>query len=134
MALLSCKPRETRRIDDLASARALFTPIARAPEEVAAFAYLDPEWRLLGIRHTRSAACDSVDVPMRAVTADALIFDAAALVMAHNHPSGDPSPSDADRAITLRLARTLDALGIRLVDHLVLAGDAVTSFRALGLL
>ena len=48
--------------------------------------------------------------------------------------SGDASPSAADRALTKRLARALDALGVQLFDHLVLAGERVTSFRALGLL
>jgi DNA repair protein RadC len=68
------------------------------------------------------------------VAADALVFDAAAVVMAHNHPSGDATPSAADRSMTKRLARMLDALGICLFDHLVITGDVVTSFRALGLL
>ncbi len=54
--------------------------------------------------------------------------------MAHNHPSGDAAPSDLDRALTKRLARALDALGVQLFDHLVIAGDRITSFRALGLL
>ena len=52
----------------------------------------------------------------------------AAMVMAHNHPSGDPTPSEADRALTRRLARALDALDMRLLDHLVLAGDGSPAF------
>jgi DNA repair protein RadC len=122
------------RITDLAAARALFAPLAAERVEVAGFAYLDPEWRLLGLRHTRSPSAIALDVPMRAVATDVLVFECACVVMAHNHPSGDASPSAADRALTKRLARTLDALGVQLFDHLVLAGDRVTSFRALGLL
>lgn len=125
---------ETPCIADLAAAHALFAPLAAEPVEVAGFAYLDPQWRLLGLRHTRSASTLALDVPMRAVATDVLALDCAAVVMAHNHPSGDASPSAADRALTKRLARALDALGVQLFDHLVLAGERVTSFRALGLL
>lgn len=125
---------EIRHIADLDAARALFASLANERTEVAGFAYLDPKWRLLGLRHARSQAVDIIDVPLRAIAADALAFDATGLVMAHNHPSGDASPSAADLDVTKRLARALDALGVRLVDHLVLAGDSVTSFRALGLL
>jgi DNA repair protein RadC len=122
-----------RRIADLNAARALFAPLANEQTEVAAFAYLDPEWRLLGLRHARGRG-DTIEVPVRAIAADALAFDAAAVLMAHNHPSGDARPSTADRQMTRRLARLFDALGISLLDHLVLAGEMVTSFRALGLL
>ena len=129
--LLTTRP--TRRIADLAAARALFAPIADEAAEVAAFAYLDPQWTLLGLRHA-SGSADAVAVPTRLVAGDALQLDAAMVLMAHNHPSGDARPSAADRAITRRLARALDALDIRLFDHLVLAGGVITSFRALGLL
>ena len=49
-------------------------------------------------------------------------------------PSGHAEPSAADRALTKRLARTLDALDVQLADHFILAGERITSFRALGLL
>ena len=127
-------PGGTPRITDLTAARTLFAPIAVQPVEVAAFAYLDPEWRLLGMRHARSALATAIDVPMRAVATDVLAFNCTRVVMAHNHPNGDASPSAMDRALTKRLARALDALGVQLFDHLVLAPDRVTSFRALGLL
>jgi DNA repair protein RadC len=54
--------------------------------------------------------------------------------MAHNHPSGDPTPSAADRDMTRLLARTLGALDIRLLDHLIVTLSGTTSFRRLGLL
>lgn len=86
------------------------------------------------MRHARSDAVESIHVPMRLVAADALALDAVGVVMAHNHPSGNPAPSADDLAVTRRLARTLEALGIRLFDHLVFAGGSVSSFRGLGLL
>lgn len=116
------------------AARDLFASLADEGVEVAAFVYLGEDQRVLGLRHARSKGVDMLDVPIRDVAADALAFGAAAVVMAHNHPSGDPTPSIADREATRLVARALDALGIRLVDHLVVAGSGVTSFRSLGFL
>lgn len=112
----------------------LFAPIARAATEIAIFAYLDSAGRLLALRHVPSQGTMEVEVPIRAIAGDALAFGAEQVVMAHNHPSGDPEPSRDDLATTRRIAAALNALGIRLVDHLVLAGDTVTSLRARGLL
>ena len=71
---------------------------------------------------------------MRAVARDAVMFDAARIVMAHNHPSGDPTPSKADIRVTRRLARALAALGAPLVEHLILARSGGTSLRAAGVI
>lgn len=114
--------------------RALFSAVADATHEVAGFAYLDPEWRLLGMRHSLPGSADAVDLPLREVARDALAFDAAHVVMAHNHPSGDPTPSRADIAATRRIARALGALGVGLADHLVLTKDSFVSLRERGLL
>ena len=71
---------------------------------------------------------------MRAVVADAIAFRAAAVIMAHNHPSGGGEPSDEDRWATNRLARVLETIEAPLIDHLLIAGDRVVSFRESGLL
>lgn len=129
--MLALAPRPA--IADPHAARALFAGLADAALEVGAFAYLGRDLRLLGMRHVASPHRAALDVPVRSVVADALAFDAAALVMGHNHPSGEPTPSPADRALTRQLLRALDAVGVRLLDHLVLArGGTSTSFRALG--
>jgi DNA repair protein RadC len=133
MPLLDLPP-STRHLHDAEAAHALFAGLADEAVEVAAFAYLDRDQRLLGLRHTRPGRRDWLDLPIREVAADALAFDASAVVMAHNHPSGDPTPSVADREATRQLARALKALEVRLLDHLILAARGVTSFRALGLL
>lgn len=112
----------------------LFAALAEERCETAAFAYLDGQRRVLGMRHVRSGARDWLDLPIRAVAADALSFDAAAVILAHNHPSGDPTPSAGDREATRLLARTLDAIEVELLDHLVVARGGHTSFRSAGLL
>src|SRR5690606_33643040 len=99
--------REARNNDVMASA--LFDPVRAHPldiavdglaasvplemTEVAAIAHCDHMGRVLGTRHLRSIASDMVDMPVRRIAIDMLAFDAAAAVMAHNHPAGDPSPS-----------------------------------------
>jgi DNA repair protein RadC len=119
-------------LSDPGAAGELFAPLAEEECEVAAFVYLGADQRVLGMRETRSDARDTFDLPIRDVVADALRFDARGVVMAHNHPSGDATPSNADREATRLLARALDPLGVRLLDHLVITRRGVTSFRTLG--
>lgn len=123
---------EFPRVSDADAARNLFAPLAREDLEVAAFVFLGPDNRVLGMREVRCGSPDSFDLPTREIVADALRHDALGVVMAHNHPSGDPTPSDADRDATRQLARALDPLGIRLVDHLVVTRTGFISLRALG--
>ena len=65
----------------------------------------------------------------RDVLAPALRADAAALLIAHNHPSGDPAPSRADRQVTTALRAAADVVGLRMLDHLILARQGHYSFR-----
>lgn len=125
---------EICRIRDAAEAAALFATLAEARTERCGFAYLDPEWRLLGTRETASGHVDGVRAPIRDVVRDVLDLDATAVVMVHNHPAGDPTPSAADRAVTRRLLAALEALDVRLIDHIVLAGPRRASMRGMGLL
>jgi DNA repair protein RadC len=118
-----------------ADAAALFEPLfAGAEQERLCIAYLDRESRLIGHETFEQGAAQQVDLPVRAIATSALRLGAEALVIAHNHPSGNAEPSVADREATRRLADTLRALGIRLQDHLVYAAGEWRSFRGLGLL
>lgn len=117
----------------LEATRALFLPLAHARGEVAAIAYLDRGHRLLAMRHVAGGR-DWLALPIRTIAADALAFGAQAAMLAHNHPSGDPTPSASDYAFTRRLARTLEELGVTLLDHVVLAAGGHTSLRAAGYL
>lgn len=125
-------PLPARRIATTADAHALFAPLITAPREMVAFAYLEPEWMLLGLRHSDQGEIDRVDLIPQDVVRDAIAFNAAAVVMAHNHPSGDPTPSIADRNATARLGRALDTIDVKLIEHLIIASGGTTSFRETG--
>ncbi|WP_066799421.1 JAB domain-containing protein [Sphingomonas soli] len=125
-------PLPQQRIAGPAEAERFFEPLLDHAHETAAFVYLDGAQGVLGMRQLHSELTGYLDLPIRTIAADALALDAQAVVMAHNHPSGDPTPSSADREATRRLARALDGIGIRLIDHLVMTRNGVTSFRALG--
>ncbi|MDQ0839639.1 JAB domain-containing protein [Sphingomonas faeni] len=124
-------PELSPRIAGLDAARALFACLRDATVETVAVAYLDPNRRLLGMRHVVGGR-DRVAISIRTVAVDALAFGAVGVVMAHNHPSGDATPSGRDVAFTRALAAGLRTLEVVLLDHLVIAGDEVTSLRAMG--
>lgn len=122
------------RLTDPAATGRLFAPLAGEAVEIAVFVYLAEDQRVLGMRQTRSSAADMLDMKLRDIAVDALAHDAAGVVMAHNHPGGDPSPSRDDHEATRRIARALETLGIRLLDHVIVARGGSVSFRSLGLL
>ena len=75
-----------------------------------------------------------VDFPLKTIVFDALKHGSAGIVLAHNHPSGDATPSDADCKATRRLAHVANELDFPVLDHLVFGGTDCTSLRQLGLL
>ena len=115
-------------------ARRLFAGIATEPSETVVLVYFDPEWRYLGMRHCASNTPGHITVPVREIARDVLALYFRLVLMAHNHPGGDHRPSQDDLAVTSRLSRTLDAIGVRLVDHLILGRDGCTSLRDEGYL
>jgi DNA repair protein RadC len=118
-----------------ALASRLAADIADERCEVAVFAFCDSRGTVLGTRRILSSCTIAIDLSLRRIVADAVLFDAVAVVMAHNHPLGEAWPSRADRDVTARLARALAAVDTRLVDHVVVGrGGATWSFRAAGLL
>jgi DNA repair protein RadC len=77
---------------------------------------------------------DRAVVEPREILKRALLANAAAIILYHNHPSGDPTPSREDREFTRRLASAAEAVGIRLLDHFVVGTAGAVSFRESGLL
>ena len=114
------------------SRRAQIMRVANAIE-ILRVIHFDSDRRVLAVADY-SGDIARVIVPIRAIIGDALREGATGLLLSHNHPSGDPTPSRADIAATHLLARTAEALGIRVHDHLVIGGNRRVSFRAAGLL
>ena len=96
--------------------------------------FLDRRNALLADEEMGAGTVDHVPLYPREVIRRALELDACALILAHNHPSGDPAPSDADIEMTLAVANAAAALGLVLHDHVVVGRGREASFRALGLL
>lgn len=95
--------------------------------------YLDNQHRLLESETLFAGSVNHVQVHSREVVKSALRFNAAAVVLAHNHPSGDPEPSQCDRNITGRLKEALELVDVKTLDHLVVGSDGIVSFAERGL-
>lgn len=102
--------------------------------EVFACLFLDTRHRVIAYEELFHGTIDGATVYPRVVAKKALKHNAAALIVAHNHPSGISEPSLADQAITRRLKDALALLDIRLLDHFVIGEGAPVSMAARGLL
>lgn len=123
------------RLDGAESARRLFEPLlADRPVERLLVAYLADENRLSRLDTFDEADDRQIGLPLRHIVAQSLHLRVRAVVLAHNHPSGDPRPTRADLDATRVLASTLKPLGIRVRDHLIYGGGAWASLRLMGLL
>jgi DNA repair protein RadC len=96
--------------------------------------YFDDQRRLIQIGEVCSNRVDAVSVPVRRITHDALNLNARSIILMHNHPGGDPKPSQGDIKQTRDIARILAPLGVHIDDHLIVARDQHFSFREAGLL
>lgn len=101
--------------------------------EVFAVMLLDNQHRLIEFKELFFGTIDSASVYPREVVKTVLAANAAAVIFTHNHPSGDPEPSQADRRITTRLIDALGLIDVRVLDHIVV-GDTCVSFAERGLL
>jgi DNA repair protein RadC len=97
--------------------------LADDPRERFVVVYLDTRNRPIAVHDAHVGTCDSSPVHPREIFGPALSLAATSIVVAHNHPSGDPTPSANDRAVTDRLRQAGELLGIALLDHVVI-GDA----------
>ena len=110
------------------------TTMAHRTTEQFRVLYLDRKNVLVADEEQAKGTVDHVPVYPREVVKRALELDASALILVHNHPSGDPTPSQADIAMTAQIAQACQALGLTLHDHLVIGREREVSFRAEGLL
>jgi len=105
------------------------------PHEVFACLLLDNQHRVIEFRELFRGTIDGASVYPREVVKTALAYNAAAVIFAHNHPSGIAEPSEADRLITHRLKQALNLVDIRVLDHFIVGdGDRAYSFAENGLL
>lgn len=104
------------------------------PHEVFACLFLDNRHRVLAFEELFRGTIDGAAVHPREVVKRALAHNAAALILAHNHPSGVAEPSQADRALTRRLRDTLALVDIRVLDHFVVGDGEIVSFAERALL
>ena len=110
----------------------LHLQLAGQEREVFMVLYLDNQHCLLESETLFAGSVNHVQVHPREVVKSALRFNAAAIVLAHNHPSGDPEPSKADRQLTGRLKEVLGLVDVKTLDHLVVGQDSIVSFAERG--
>jgi DNA repair protein RadC len=107
---------------------------AGQPYESFVVMYLDAQHRLIAFEDLFRGTLAQASVYPREIARRALLHNAAALVVAHNHPSGAAEPSRADEALTKALQTSLSLLDVRVLDHLVIAGSRATSLAQRGLM
>ena len=124
------------KLDGLAAAREFFSGCLAEEDprhESLWVAHVDDQARCLHVSCHRGDETHA-DFPIREIIATAATLGSNGIVMAHNHPSGDPRASDSDCRLTRRLATAAEAIDCALLDHLIVAGKECISLRQLGYL
>lgn len=124
------------KLDGLTAAQTFFSGCLAdcdPTQESLWVAHVDEETRCLHLSRHEGDETGAL-FPLRTIIADAAELGSAGIVLAHNHPSGDPRPSDSDCRCTRRLATAAEALDCAVLDHLIFGGGECTSLRKLGLL
>ena len=120
-----CSPEKTRQY--------LRLQLAEEESEVFCYLFLDNRKRVIEFKRMFHGTIDGASVYPREVVREAISQNAAAIIFAHNHPSGVAEPSHADEQITKRLKDALALIDVRVLDHIVV-GDECVSFAERGLL
>lgn len=108
--------------------------LSNLKKEVVKVVLLNPKLRVIKDIPISEGSLNASIVHPREVMVPAIKESAASIVLMHNHPSGDPAPSQADIEITHRVAKTGDIVGIKLIDHIIVGGNAYYSFADEGLI
>ncbi|MHC4848436.1 MAG: RadC family protein [Planctomycetota bacterium] len=103
-------------------------------KEIFCVVLLDARHRVMGEERISEGSLTSSIVHPREVFVPAVRESAGAVVFVHNHPSGEPSPSEDDIAVTRRLERAAELLGIRVLDHVIIGDGVYASFKEMGLI
>lgn len=112
---------------------AYLRPWCREPQETAVVLLLDSRMRVMGHRQVGVGSLTQAPLSVRVVMQAVLLSGAAAFILAHNHPSGDPKPSEEDITVTKKLAEVSRELEVPLLDHLILVcqADGTDTFLSL---
>ncbi len=144
---IACEREVLKAAEQLLAAQIKQRPVFEAPGEVRSFLklhlaplehemfgilYLDAQHRLIAYEDLFRGSLTQTSVYPREVVKNALMHNAAAVVLAHNHPSGVAEPSQADRSLTDVLKRALDLVDVRVLDHFVVTAAAIVSFAERG--
>lgn len=108
--------------------------LADMEHEVFSVLFLDNRHRVIAFEQLFRGTLDGASVHPREVVKRALNLNAAAVVFAHNHPSGNPEPSQADQRLTRRLVDALQLIDVRVLDHVVVGVEGAVSFAERGLI
>ena len=117
-----------------AGAEVLVPLVFGADKEMCVVAFLDTKHRLLGTEVISIGTIDHTFMTPREIFRAALLENASAVVLAHNHPSGDTEPSRDDEKVTKRIVRAGEMLGIEVLDHLIIAHDRWVSLARRGVM
>ncbi|HVV49744.1 MAG TPA: DNA repair protein RadC [Polyangia bacterium] len=130
----SCPPPPTklRRVAGAAEVYALLSGLGTKDREHLVALFLDVRHRVIRRRTVAIGSLTGVEVHPREVFKPAILASAAAIILAHNHPSGDPTPSRADIELTTRLRGVGDLVGIQVLDHLVICREGYVSIAERG--
>lgn len=112
----------------------LMLNLAGYEREVFSVLWLDAQHRLIAAEHLFAGTLSQTSVYPREVVKRCLQLNAAAVIFAHNHPSGVAEPSDADKVLTCTLIQALALVDVRVLDHFIVAGSNILSFSERGLL
>jgi DNA repair protein RadC len=112
----------------------LIAKLRDQPHEVFAMLLLDSQHRLIKYRPMFYGTIDSASVYPRVLVQQALLDNAAAVILAHNHPSGIAEPSQADKSITKRVIDAFNLMDIKVLDHFVIGDGIAVSFAQRGLI
>lgn len=108
--------------------------LAQHPFECFGVIFLNNQHRVISFENLFTGTINSAPVFPRTVAQRALALNAAAVILSHNHPSGECSPSTADKEITKRLKEALSLIDVRVLDHVIVTTDNTYSFASNGLL
>ena len=108
--------------------------LANKLNEIFVCLYLDNRHRLIAYREVFFGTIDGAAVYPRVIAQQVLQYNAAAVIFAHNHPSGVAEPSESDKQITHRLIDALNLIEVRVLDHWIIAGQDTVSFSERGIL